>query len=51
MGGGILTAFHITITKNDDCKRTELSGCKNGIICGWIGQRYYDLSDPVKKEI
>jgi len=30
-----------------DClKRNELSGLTNGIISGWIGQTYYDLSDP-----
>jgi len=41
-----------TITGSDHLKHSELSGLGNGIISGWIGQTYYDLSDPeVRKEL
>ena len=39
-------ATPVTIAGDDCLKRNELSASTNGIISGWIGQTYYDLSDP-----
>ena len=39
-------ATPVTIVGDDCLKRNELSASTNGIISGWIGQTYYDLSDP-----
>ena len=48
----IYKALPVTITEDNCLKRNELPGSINGIISGWIGQTYYDLSDPeIQKEL